>query len=154
MTEMKQVKSINYNAILDKKAIKKNMSDYLGKDLIVINGIATGTINFMSKYGENTGLEGTFFAYNLITGETFESNGAFLPNNLTQQLVKILEKGEQQDVEVSCTISIMESDKNAEGFAWVANKPKTEEFVRRENEIKNRFMSSLPPLLEKAKKTA
>jgi len=145
MTTVKQLKSINYNDVLNKKELKANLADNFGKPLIYIEGIAYGTIHHMSKYGENIGFKGKFLALNHMTGETFESNACFLPKSLTADLQSILER--TGEVKLQADIQIMPSDKNTDGFAWIAEQPKTEARINAEEQLRMEFMGNIKTLL-------
>lgn len=154
MEKLNQLKSINYNDVLDKKEIKKDLEAHFNKPLIYIEGLAYSTITHMTKYGENTGFKGKFMAMNHITGEVFEAKAAFLPKNLTEDLVRILDKN--GEVKVQATIQIMPSDKNSDGFAWVAEEPQTEARQNAEDALTDSFLNNIKGLtaLEKPKEKA
>lgn len=135
-----QIKSITVNSVLGKET-KKKVAELLNKPLITIYGFAYTTFVNESKYGENTGFKGDFVAVNLITGEVFESNAAFLPKNLTQQIEAMMTKAQGLEVEFKAQIMAVPSEVSPNGYAWIADAPTTEE-------RKNRAVA----MLEKIKK--
>ena len=117
------VKALSVNEIFDKKTTK----DHLNKDLILINGIVDDKFFHMTKYGESTGFKGVFFFTNLLTGEVKESQAAFLPKGLTAKLAEQVDNNPNMEIELKdIAVRAIESDKNREGYAWVAEKPMTE----------------------------
>lgn len=149
MSDFSKVKSINVNTVFDKKTVKEN----LGTDLIRVTGIATHTIGATTKYGEQTGFGGSFMAVNLLTGELFESEAAFLPKGFTNELEKVLASG-QDEIEVNMTIQAIESDKNDKGYAWIAVRPKTEKHLSLKQKLKENLLADMPKLLDKPKAKA
>lgn len=153
---MKNVKSINVNELVDKKTVK----DMLGVPLARVKGIAVTQFSHLTRYGENIGFKGAFVAVNLLTGEILESNCAFLPKGITQELSRQLDASEIREVEFSCDIMAIASDKNSSGYAWVAEAPQTKEHLSRFEELKKEAESmavellSLPAPEKKSKKSA
>jgi len=135
-----KVKSINVN-LLDKREIKKDLEKFFHMPLLYVKGDAYSTITVMTKYGEQTGFEGDFKAYNMLTGEVYSSDAAFLPQQLTLNLLAALEKNDMVTVET--TVEIIPSDKNSDGIAWVTKKPLTEEKISRATELEKEFFESI-----------
>ena len=137
---MEKVTSINVN-LLDKKEIKKDLQKFCHVPLLYIKGDAYGIIEAKTKYGQQVGFEGDFKAYNMLTGEIYSSDAAFLPRQLTAQLVKTLETNNMVTVET--TVEMIPSDKNSDGIAWVTKKPLTEEKISRAEELEKEFFESI-----------
>lgn len=135
---MQKVKSININTTFDKKTVKENMN----KPLVRVQGVAYGTIEATTKFGTNTGFKGDFVAVNLLTGECFESDAAFLPKGLTQDIEKRLNASETHEVEFNAVLVAIDSDKNDKGYAWVAEHPKTEAMLSRRERMKQEALEA------------
>lgn len=149
--EPKNVKSINVNTLVDKKTVMS----HLDKPLAKIKGFATSIISVKTKYGEQIGFNGQFMAVNLLTGEIIQSDALFAPRQLASQLEKMLVNGETE-VEVSFDLAATATDKNAQGYAWIAQKPLTQEQKNRFAMLKSEFLSEVAalPAPEKTKKSA
>lgn len=118
---MKAVKSITTNSVYGKPT-----KEDIGKTLMHVAGIVDSYFTKEGKYGENTGLKGDFVSVNAITGEKFASSCAFLPSQITDNIVDQLKEG-VIEIEFTASIVLVESDKNDKGYAYVAEAPKTEE---------------------------
>lgn len=106
----------------------------IGQTLFVIRGVATEVFTHLNKFGENVGLKGDFVAIHGVTGEVFTANAAFLPNGITKQVVKKLENGDYE-VEFSAEIQCVSSDKNSKGIAYIAEEPRTEQRLKRQQDL-------------------
>jgi len=131
-----QVKSININSVFDKKTVKENMN----KPLVTVSGFADDFFYTMTKFGEQVGFKGDFVATNLLTGEMYESNAAFLPKQLAGTLVKKLESNPGQSIELTATLQAVESDKNSHGYAWIAEAPMTEQRLSRREALRQQAL--------------
>ena len=129
---MTQIKSINVNSIFDKKTTKQN----LNKPLCRIAGQANDFINVAGKFGESTGFKGDFIAVNLLSGEVFESNVAFIPSQLTNTVKEKLSSGESIFLEFD--LMATESEKSPTGYAWIANEPMTEKRKKLQDELREK----------------
>ncbi len=129
---MEKVKSININETFDKTTLKAN----LDKPLVNVVGHAYAAFVISTKYGENTGLKGDFFATNLLTGEVFESGAAFLTPTYTEQVADLLKQPGIHEVEINVNLSATASDKNDKGYAWCADAPRTEAHQSRREQLK------------------
>lgn len=127
---MVQVKSINVNTIFDKKTVK----DHMNKPLVYIHGFADDYFTMPSKFGEQVGFKGDFVATNLLTGEIYESTAAFIPTQITSQLKAKMKDG--LSVEIKFNLQATESDKNNQGYAWIAERPVTDEILQRTTALK------------------
>lgn len=152
---MEKLKSININTVFDKKTVK----DHLNKPLVNVSGFAYAEFEVPTKYGPMVGFKGDFVCVNLLTGEVSESDAAFLPKGLTKELQKKLANG--SEISFAADIQAMETDKNAYGYAWVAEMPRTEEMQNRREKLKAEALKyastikALPkPSAEKVKKSA
>jgi hypothetical protein len=103
---------------------KPNKSN-LPATLFHIWGFATSTFKTHSKFGEQTGLKGDFYAVS-PTGEKVFSEAAFLPSSLMDQIVERLNVGETE-IEFKATVRAVPSDKNPSGYAFTVDEPMTEE---------------------------
>lgn len=144
----KQTKSINVNELVDKKTVKEN----LNKPLANIYGVATTSFSHTTKYGENTGFKGDFFGVNLITGEVLESSAAFLPKQITEQIIKQLETNQGGEVHFSCTLKALESDKSPSGYAWIADEIDSEACANRRAALLKIALADMPKQIAAPKK--
>jgi len=141
MSEPKELKSINNKDVYG----SPNKKD-IGTTAYRVMGYATGYFIYETKYGENTGIKGDFVAVN-NKGERFSSHCAFLPNSLTNDIVKRLDQGEI-DVAFTADIATVESDKSPSGYAWIAQEPQTEERRSRMAEMLEQAEKDNPAMLE------
>lgn len=141
MTNVTEVKSINVNTVFNKKTVKEN----LNKPLFTIKGVAEKVITINTKYGEQQGAGGDFIAVNMLTGEVFTSQAAFLPKNFAKDLYAMLEKSENREVEFAATIKAIPSDKNNTGYAWVAEAPETQERANRRDRMMQEVLTTYAP---------
>lgn len=118
---MKTIKSITTKTVFGKPT-----KDDIGKTLMYVTGIVDASFVHNSTYGENVGLKGDFVAVNAQTGEKFASKAAFLPAQVTEQVIQQLEQG-VIEIEFKTAIALMETDKNTAGYTYVAEAPQTEE---------------------------
>ena len=89
---------------------KKTTKQNIGKPLVRIAGEVDDFILTNSKFGESVGFKGFFTAVNLLTGEVFESNAAFIPNQITETLKEKLATGNSVFVEFD--LMALESQKS------------------------------------------
>ena len=118
---MKTIKSIT-----SKSVFGTPKKDDIGNVAFYVTGIVDATFVHNTLYGENVGLKGDFVAINANTGEQFKSEAAFLPGQITEQIKDQVQHG-VVDIEFSCSVKLMATDKNASGYTWVVDAPKTEE---------------------------
>ncbi len=151
---LNKVKSINVNTVFDKKTVKEHLNEVL----FTVSGYVYGIICHDGKYGESVGFKGDFVAVNKLTGEIFESEAAFLPQGLTREIQQRLEKSETSEVKFTADIKAMPSTKSAQGYAWIADAPRTEQMVSRKEALKLEALQSAKllaaPQVVKGKKTA
>lgn len=131
---MAQVKSITVGAIFDKKTTRENMN----KVIMRVSGVAFSEFTNNGTFGESVGFKGDFVCLNYVTGEVFESNACFLPKGLTAEIAKKLEQN--SEVEFNAEIRPIESKKNAQGYAWVADAPMTEARLSRAAAMKKEML--------------
>ncbi len=140
---MEKIKSININETFDKATVKAHMNT----SLVNVVGVAYSSFVIMTKFGENTGLKGDFFATNLLTGEVFESEAAFLTSAYTEQVAEMLRQPGNLEVHINVNISATPSDKNNFGYAWVADTPRTEAMQSRREAMKLEVLKNAQKLL-------
>ena len=80
---------------LDKTAIQAALGNNKTIDLMKIVGVTTSATPGQSDLGEFVKFNGQFRAINMVTGETFESTVAILPNFISQQLAGALTQSEE-----------------------------------------------------------
>lgn len=130
MSQPKEVKSINIGSIFDKKTTAEN----LNKPLIAVAGVAYTYFVHNTKYGESTGFKGDFVCRNLLTGEVQTAPAIFVPKGLCAEILAKLKDG-QSEVEFQAMISAIPTDKNTQGYAWVADAPVTESRLQRRAQL-------------------
>jgi len=145
-----EVKSINVNTVFDKKTVKDN----LNKPLYTISGFVDEAFFTNTKFGEQIGFKGDFVAVNLLNGEIFESVAAFVPKGLGTQLERMIKDNPNTSVEINATVMAIPSDKNDKGYAWVAEKPMTEERLKRRAALLENANTASKKLLAAPKKAA
>ncbi len=139
---LEKVKSINVNSVFDKKTIKEHLNEVL----FTVSGFAYGVIIHDGKFGESVGFKGDFVAVNKLTGEVFESNAAFLPAGLTREIQTELDRSENKEVKFTADIKAMPSTKTVQGYAWIADMPRTEAMVNRMEALKLAALSEVKKL--------
>lgn len=117
---MKHIKSITVKSVFGTPK-KEN----IGETLMYVTGIVDSKFTHTTQYGENVGLKGDFIGINAKTGEKFSSSAAFLPAQITEQILDQLNQG-VIEIEFKTAVNLVESDKNAQGYTYVAEAPQTE----------------------------
>jgi hypothetical protein len=110
-----------------------SFKDNLG-DVLTVGGQAFAYKEIKSKYGDSIALQGAFVAVNLLTGEVFESQVAFLPKGISEQIAVKLKEGEAV-VEFQAKICTVASDKNPAGYAWIDSIILPEHAAKRHEEL-------------------
>lgn len=131
MSKAKTVKSLSVGEIFDKKTAK----EHINKPVCCFAGVIYSSFVNLSKYGESVGFKGDIIATNYLTGEVFESDACFLPKNLTAELERKLAANQGGEVEFMAEIRAIASDKNTQGYAWIADVPQTKERMNRKKEL-------------------
>jgi hypothetical protein len=154
MSTIKQLKTLSTKDLgYTAKEIRKLVEDKGSEKVFIarIGGVATGTIKGESKHGDWVGFKGLFFAVN-AKNERFSSETAFLPSNLAKDLDAQFEVGVLQINLPSADIFVVESDKNASGYAYHCGYTMTEEHIKRADAIAaSVFNTKLPTMLEASK---
>jgi hypothetical protein len=123
MTTVKQLKTLSTKDLgYTAKEIRK-LVDGKGSEKVFIariGGVINELIHGESKHGEWTAFKGKFFAVN-EKNERFSSDVAFLPANLSKRLVEGWGEGVLQIDLPPADISVVESDKNASGYAFMCD---------------------------------
>jgi len=145
LNEPKELKSLSLNDVVTKPQIKDNIN----KPLVNIHGFISSYFTHTTKFGENTGFKGDFVAISCLDNSVYISSAAFLPNGLTEQILKQLSQG-LLEVEFKATIKAISSDKSPYGYAIIADEPETEQRQNRRAALMQRALADAPLLLEKA----
>jgi hypothetical protein len=143
-------KTLGYSA----KDLRKLVDGVQGAVFIArVGGIAASHFIGESKYGEWVGFKGRFFAMTKDK-DSFDSSVIFLPANIANNLRDQLEKG-VVEVEIKADIYVVETDKNASGYAYMCEPVMSESSDRRSEELaKQVFGGKLPTSLQLEDKTA
>ena len=110
---------------LDKAAIQEALGTAKNVDLLKIVGVTTSATPGQSDLGEFVKLNGQFRAINTVTGESFESTVAILPNFIASQLAAAL--AQSSEVEFGLAIGAKQS-KSVTGYEYTV-KPLVEPVV-------------------------
>jgi hypothetical protein len=153
MTTVKQLKTISTKDLgYTAKEIRK-LVDGKGAEKVFIariGGVVTGLFSGQSKHGDWTGFKGLFFAVN-SKGEKYQSDTAFLPANLAKDIQAQWDAGVIQIQLPSADICVVETDKNASGFAYMCGYTMTEDHVKRADAIASSVFNTKIPQLESPK---
>lgn len=127
------LKSITNKSI----GIQSEAKKHLGKPMAHIAGVVVEYFEHTGgQHGPSIGFKGDIVAVNRLTGEVFESDVVFLPRGLTDKLIKQLDAGAGHEVEFLADILAVENKKNSQGYAWIAEAPKTEARATKREEMK------------------
>lgn len=143
-------KSLGYSA----KELRKLVDGVKGAVFLArVGGIVSSHFIGESKNGEWVGFKGRFFAMTK-DNEGYDSSVIFLPANIANNLRAQLEKG-VVELEVKADIFVVETDKNASGYAYMCEPVLSESADRRSEELaKQVFSGKLPTSLQLEDKTA
>lgn len=156
-SELKKIPSISTKTIgYSAKEIRKLVD---GKQeqvfLARFGGVVLEAFAGSSKHGDWTGFKG-IFACATRDETTFTSSVIFLPANVTKKVMDQLSQG-VVEVEFKADIYVVESDKNASGYAFMCEPVLSEEANRKAEAVTSIVLKGkLPTLLlaAPAKKTA
>ena len=144
MSDITKVKSIT-NAVLNngkavtKKDLGKSDMISLGK----ITGAVTGCFSVNTKFGENIGFKGDFYAVTK-DGSFVESEAVFLPKQATEEIIaKVRENNSpENEILIDIEIKVTTSDKNEKGIAFIADAPETQARKNRRAELLERLQQN------------
>lgn len=143
-------KTLGYSA----KELRKMVDGKTGAVFIArIGGIVMSHWIGEGKNGDYVGFKGRFFAQT-ADGGLFESSIAYFPSQIANSVKEQLEKG-VIEIEVKADIFVIETDKNASGYAYLCEPVLTESADRRSEELaKQVFGGKLPTSLQLEDKSA
>lgn len=138
--------------------------EFLGKIVLLINGLVDGYNIKTTNFGDSVALQGEFNAINPINGEAYLSNVAYLPSDFAAMIQKKLDnrKDSSETVEFSAQITPVKSEKGARGYTFVMEPVQTVEVYNRRTAMLEKLQSqfaALPapveqPKIEEKKETA
>lgn len=150
MSEVKNLKSISTKTLgYSAKEIRKLVEDKGGQTVFLarLGGIVAEYFTGEGKHGEWVGFKGNF-AVVTKDNEKFTSKVAYLPNNIAAKLKAQLEQG-VIEIEVKADIFVVETEKNASGYAYmcepVMSMESEEKMVKLTNSV---FSQKLPTSLQ------
>lgn len=150
--ETKRVPQINlkilgYNA----KELRK-MVDGVKEQVFLaqVGGVVAEVFVGTSKHGEWTGLRG-LFAMRDKDGQTYHSTTAFLPTNIVKKITDRMAQGEVE-IEFAAEIFVVESEKNASGYAYICEPIMSELAAKKAEAITQRLL--IAPLPKQQAKLA
>lgn len=153
MTVVKSLKTLSTKDLgYTAKEIRK-LVDGKGAEKVFIariGGIAKEFFSGESKHGEYIGFKGLFFAVNK-DNERFSSEVAFLPANLSKKLHDSFGDGVLEIDVPPADIFVVESDKNASGYAYMCNFTMTDESIKKADTIAASIFNTKLPQLEAPK---
>lgn len=112
-----------------------------------IGGVAKEMFTGESKHGEFIGFKGLFFAVNR-NNERFTSEAAFFPKNLQDKLAAGFGPGVLEIEVPAADICVVESEKNASGYAYMCNFTMDDNAIKKADAIANNIFNSKLPLIE------
>lgn len=145
MTTAKKIPSISMKSLgFNAKELRKLCEDKKEAVFVArIGGIASQFFTGESKFGDWVGFKGDF---SCVTHEkeVLEASTAFLPSTIANALVERLKQGEVE-IEVIADIFVIETDKNASGYAYMCEPVMSESADRRKQEINKRLLAAKLP---------
>lgn len=144
--EIKKLASISFKDLgFSAKALRKLVEDKKEAVFIArVGGVAMEYITGESKNGEWVGFKGQFLA---ITkdGEQFTSGTAFLPASVATKLREQMDNG-VTDIEVKADVFVVETDKNASGYAYLCEPVMTSEAAEKMRKMQQAILGTALPL--------
>ena len=143
--ELKKIPSISVKTLGYSAKDLRKLSDGAGQAIFLarIGGIVVSHFIGESKFGEWVGFKGDFTALTK-DGDAFEASTAFLPATVANALVAKLDQG-QVEIEVLADVFVVETDKNASGYAYMCEPVLTESADKRKQDLNKRIMSGKLP---------
>lgn len=134
------MKTAGYSAKELRKLVEGNAEvQFLAR----IGGVVVEAFTGESKNGEWTGLKGMFTLINR-DNKAFSSTVAFLPSNITNRIADQLNQG-VIEVQFLVDINITETEKNAAGYAFMAESVLSDDAAKKMETITSRVLTSKLP---------
>lgn len=120
------------------------------RELCMIVGEIRGYGSKASQYGESNFLTGFFMAQNRATGKIYKASKAYLPNDITEELIAAFQsrKTEDEIIKFQVTITAVQAD-TPTGYTFVTEPARTPEAVNRESEMLQTFLAVPAPAEQK-----
>lgn len=138
------MKDLGFNAKEIRKIVDgKKEAVFLAR----IGGIVVSHFTGEGKHGTWTGFKGNFIAVTK-DNEQFSSGVAFMPENISKQIVERLTHGEIE-IQLQADVYGIETDKNASGYAFLCEPVMSAESDERMKKIADQILSKpLPTTLQ------
>lgn len=147
--EIKELKIISTKDLGYTKKDLQKMTDGKGAEKIFlarITGVVQSVVTGEGKQGVWHMLKGMFFAINK-DGMRFQSPNAFLPKNITKNIIENFSQG-VIEIELPITdIFVTESEKSGVGYQFECNVTLTDDVIKKASILSDKLFSSKLPQL-------
>lgn len=136
-----------------KEFCKGLLKDKKEVEIVAVAGKVTGWGGKVNQFGESQFLIGRFFAINRQTGEQFKASKAYLPKDITENIIAAFDKrGDVNSaVEFSTTIKIVPDA--AQGYTYICEGLETPDTINEDAHLLSKIASlPAPKLIENKKK--
>ena len=124
--------------------------EFIGKVIAAVAGKVNGYSIKNTQYGESILLQGSFIAVSLITKETYEAPGLYLPKDYAEMIANSLDKSEAGSEILLDKLQIFcaKSDRSGRGYTFITKSLETPQVVNEKKQLAASLLGDVQLLLK------